>query len=99
MRRSAANYSRYIRHATPNEWFFPVPVRFGPGSISNLPSELITLNAQRPLIVTDKGLAGQPFIDEIVENLESVGIEPKLFSEVLQAKIGHNVLIDASMVG
>jgi alcohol dehydrogenase class IV len=48
---------------TPTTFSFPTTIRFGPGAVALLPEELRRLNLQRPLLVTDAGLAqAAPFL-------------------------------------
>ena len=39
------------------DWYFPTETRFGAGRIAELPAVLQALGIERPLIVTDRGLA------------------------------------------
>jgi 4-hydroxybutyrate dehydrogenase len=44
---------------------FPTTILFGPGAIAKLPDELAKRNMRRPLLVTDRGLAGTPVFARI----------------------------------
>ena len=43
-------------------WNYPTTIWAGPGRIAELPDACARLNMQRPLIVTDEGLANAPMI-------------------------------------
>ena len=43
-------------------WYFPTTIGFGAGKISLLARACQELGIQRPLLVTDPGLAGLPMI-------------------------------------
>lgn len=44
---------------------FPTEIHFGPGARKLLPSKLKEFGIRRALLVSDKGVAGQPFFDEL----------------------------------
>ena len=43
-------------------WNYPTSIRFGAGRIAELPDACRALGMQRPLLVTDPGLAALPMI-------------------------------------
>ena len=47
-------------------WNYPTAIRFGAGRISELPDACRVLGMERPLMVTDPGLAGLPMIEKAV---------------------------------
>ena len=63
-------------------WTYPTTIHVGPGKISELAHHAADLGMQRPLLVTDKGLAGLPMITEAMKRLSDAGMAPALFSEV-----------------
>ena len=72
-------------------WNFPTTIWFGTGKISMLARACQELGIQRPLLVTDPGLAGLPMIaDAIAVNAES-GITTAVFSEIKPNPIGRNI--------
>ena len=72
-------------------WNFPTTMWFGTGKISMLARACQELGIQRPLLVTDPGLAGLPMIaDAIAVNAES-GITTAVFSEIKPNPIGRNI--------
>ena len=65
-----------------HDWSFPVPIVYGPGRLKTLGQQASALALTHPLIVTDKGSAGLPFIESLQQSLRSAGIESAVFSEV-----------------
>ena len=72
-------------------WNYPTSIRFGAGRIGELPAACRELGMQRPLLVTDKGLAGLPMIDAAVAACNADGLGCKAFSEVQGNPVGANV--------
>ncbi len=52
---------------------FPTQIRFGPGTLAELPEHLGRLGARRPLLVTDKGLAASEIFGRLKEVLRGGG--------------------------
>jgi alcohol dehydrogenase class IV len=64
------------------DWLFPTEIRFGAGRLVELSKACRRLGLQRPLIVTDRGLAGMP-IGRLVREAASVGgLAPEVFAEI-----------------
>jgi len=61
---------------------FPAPIHFGPGVRSQVAECLKSNGLRRPLIVTDRGVAGLPFVKEIRDGLSRAGLSPEIFSEI-----------------
>ncbi|HEU0090950.1 MAG TPA: iron-containing alcohol dehydrogenase, partial [Vicinamibacteria bacterium] len=61
---------------------FPTLIHFGPGVRKDVGAHLRSQGVQRPLLVTDKGLAALPLPQELIENLGAAGREPALFSDI-----------------
>lgn len=61
---------------------FPTPICFGAGSRNLTGSHLQTLNKQRPLIVTDRGIRSLSMCAEFLASLRDAGLEPHVYSEV-----------------
>ena len=72
-------------------WFYPTEVRFGVGRISEICEACSALNAERPLIVTDVGLAGSEIIKEIIALIKASSPEVGLFSKVQGNPVGENI--------
>lgn len=51
----------------------PTRIEYGIGCIAKLPEELSLLSAQKPLLVTDKGIASSGLIGSITKILDDAG--------------------------
>ncbi|PTW50963.1 iron-containing alcohol dehydrogenase [Rhodovulum kholense] len=68
---------------TPNaNWSYPTAIRFGAGRIAELPAACAAAGLIRPLLVTDKGLAGLPITARALDILEAAGLGRAVFAEV-----------------
>ena len=72
-------------------WNYPTLIRFGAGRISELPEACRTLGMQRPLIVTDPGLAKLPMIGNALNSLATSGLEAAVFSDIQGNPVEANV--------
>src|SRR3984893_10142812 len=63
-------------------WNFPTRVITGAGRIAELSEVCRANNIAKPLLVTDRGLAGTALIAGIVKRLCDAGIEVKIFADV-----------------
>lgn len=63
-------------------WNYPTPIRFGPGRIAELPAACRELGIQRPLLVTDRGLADLSITRDTVALLDASGLPTAVFSAV-----------------
>ena len=63
-------------------WSFPTAVRFGAGRIGELAEACRAAGINRPLVVTDAGLAPLPITAATLGVLSDSGLEPNLFSDV-----------------
>lgn len=72
-------------------WSFPTSVRFGVGRIAELPQACRELGIERPLVVTDKGLAPLPMLTDAVSKLLDAGLAAALFSDVQGNPVAANV--------
>ncbi len=63
-------------------WTYPTTIHAGAGTFADLPRHAAALALRRPLIVTDRGLAGLPMIGRAQEMLSAAGLAPALFAEV-----------------
>lgn len=61
---------------------FPTPIFFGPGSRAQIDDHLKALGFKAPLIVTDRGVAALPMLQEIEAILLKAGLKPAVFSEI-----------------
>jgi len=74
---------------------FPCPIRFGAGVIDEIAPHLKALGLKRPFIVTDPGLVNLPFLQEILQQLSSSSLAPKVFSQIAKNPVKANVLAGA----
>ena len=72
-------------------WNYPTLIRFGAGRIRELPDACRTLGMQRPLIVTDPGLAQLPMIANAVGSLKEAGLQAAVFSDMQANPVEANV--------
>ncbi len=72
-------------------WNYPTAVRFGPGRIAELPGACRELGIERPLLVTDPGLAALEMVGRALELCREAGLACELFSEVQANPVEANV--------
>lgn len=63
-------------------WSYPTKICFGCGRIKELITSCQNLGIKKPLLVTDKGLAGLPITIHTLDILEEAGFGRGLFAEV-----------------
>ncbi|MEM9735410.1 MAG: iron-containing alcohol dehydrogenase, partial [Pseudomonadota bacterium] len=63
-------------------WSYPTTIRFGAGRIAELPEACRAAGISRPLLVTDRGLAGLPITLGALDLMEGAGLGRALFAEV-----------------
>ena len=73
------------------DWNYPTSVRAGAGRLAELPEACAALGIERPLLVTDPGIAGLPLLGTVVEACRSGGLEPLVYSDVKGNPTGDNV--------
>ena len=66
----------------PQDWAFPVPIRFGLGCLDEIGETCEDMGIKHALIVTDKGSRKLPFISELQEYLEEAGLTWSIFSDI-----------------
>ena len=72
-------------------WNYPTAIRFGAGRASELPALCAELGMQRPLLVTDPGLARLPLIARLMDYLTSAGLVAKVFQDMRPNPVGRDV--------
>jgi alcohol dehydrogenase len=73
------------------DWNYPTAVRFGAGRVDELPEALRAAGIDRPLLVTDAGLADLPVTRSTLALLERAGVGVGLFAGVRPNPVEANV--------
>ena len=76
---------------TISTWNFPTSIRFGAGAINTLPEVCRELGIQRPLVITDQGLASIAFVEDILALCNDSGLPSELYAGVQGNPVGANV--------
>ena len=63
-------------------WSYPTAIRFGAGRIAELAETCQALGIARPLLVTDRGLAGLDITQNALDILDGAGLGRAMFAEV-----------------
>ncbi|MGF1619397.1 MAG: iron-containing alcohol dehydrogenase [Rhodomicrobiaceae bacterium] len=63
-------------------WSYPTAIRFGAGRIAELPAACEVAGIKRPLLVTDRGLAGLPVTRRALDIVEQAMLGGGLFCDV-----------------
>ena len=63
-------------------WSYPTAIRFGAGRIRELPEACAQAGITRPLLVTDRGLAGMAITQATLDILDAAGLGRAIFAEV-----------------
>ena len=66
----------------PQDWSFPVPIIYGPGRLSEIADLSTRAGMTKPLIVTDSGSAGLPFIADLKGYLSKGGLDSAIYSNI-----------------
>jgi len=74
---------------------FPTSIIFGAGARHELPAALKQAGLQRPLLVSDRGVAQQPFFAEWLASLKQSGLEPSVFADLAGNPVKAQVLAGA----
>jgi alcohol dehydrogenase len=74
-----------------SNWSYPTNIRFGAGRISELPDACLSLGIDRPLLVTDTGLAELPMLRNAADACEQAGLGIDIFSDIKSNPIEKNV--------
>jgi len=75
-----------------SKWNYPTTVRFGQGRISELPDALAAAGIERPLFVTDPGLAKLPVVAKALKLLDAAKVPYGVFSEVKPNPVESNLV-------
>jgi len=63
-------------------WSYPTAIRFGAGRIAEIAEACRAAGMARPLLVTDRGLAGLPITARTLDLMEAAGLGRAIFAEV-----------------
>ncbi len=72
-------------------WNYPTSIRFGAGRISELADSCRQSGILRPLLVTDRGLAGLDIVKNAIEANKAAGVPTGLFTDVQPNPVWRNV--------
>ena len=72
-------------------WNYPTSIHFGTGRIKELPGACKSLGMNRPLLITDPGLADLPMVQNALELCREAGLPCGLFSDVQANPVEANV--------
>jgi alcohol dehydrogenase len=71
---------------------FPTAIKFGAGRIKELADHCKANGIERPLFVTDPGLAAMPMVKGIVDNVKKAGLAIAVFSDVRPNPVEANII-------
>ena len=63
-------------------WSYPNPIRFGAGRITEIGAACKAAGISKPLLITDKGLAGNEITSRTLALMEEAGLGSALFADV-----------------
>jgi len=74
-------------------WNFPTRIRFGSGRIAELPKACRSLGIERPLLVTDPGLAEMPMVKSALASLPTGAVFSAIHSNPVGADVEAGVAV------
>ncbi|MGH6854570.1 MAG: iron-containing alcohol dehydrogenase [Aestuariivirga sp.] len=78
----------------PNRNFnYPTALKFGAGRIGELAGHCKAVGIERPLFVTDPGLASMPMVRKIVSDVKHAGLTIEVFSDVRPNPSEANIIV------
>ena len=63
-------------------WSYPTAIRFGAGRISEIADACAAAGIKKPLLVTDRGLAGMDITQQTLDLLDAAGLGRAMFADV-----------------
>ena len=72
-------------------WSYPTTVLYGAGALGKTARACAQAGIERPLVVTDVGLAGLPMTAGLLDGLRGAGLRPGLFTDVRSNPVAGNV--------
>ena len=73
------------------DWNYPAPIRFGPGRIRELAQTCREFGIERPLLITDPGLAAMSMVTDAAQACRDSGLACEIFSDVRANPVESNV--------
>ncbi|MDE0458649.1 MAG: iron-containing alcohol dehydrogenase [Chromatiales bacterium] len=73
-------------------WHYPTSIRFGPGRIRELARTCREFGIERPLLVTDPGLAAMPMVTDAAQSCRDAGLACEVFCDVKANPVEANVV-------
>ena len=77
---------------TIRQYNFPTIIRFGAGSVNELPDHLINNGLRKPLIVTDPMVSQLGFFKNIIDSLTAKSLSVEVFSDIHKNPVKSDVL-------
>jgi len=65
-----------------HDWTYPVPIAYGPGRLADMPTFCRDAGCKNPLIVTDRGSVGLPFLDALQRHLVGAGLSCGVYAGI-----------------
>ena len=81
-----------------SSWSYPTNIRFGAGRISELPDACLSLGIDRPLLVTDSGLAALPMLRDAKDACVQAGLAIDVFADIKSNPVEKNVADGVAML-
>ena len=78
-------------HSLSGNWNYPTPIRFGLGRIRELAQTCREFGLERPLLVTDPGLASMAMVTDAAQSCRDAGLTGEIFSDVRGNPVESNV--------
>lgn len=72
-------------------WSYPTSIRFGTGRIKELGEACREAGVNRPLLVTDPGIADLPITQQAISSVETAGLSCSVFSNIKPNPTGTNI--------
>lgn len=63
-------------------WSYPTAIRFGAGRISEIAEACMAAGITKPLLITDRGLAGMDITQRTLDLIDAAGLGRAMFSDV-----------------
>ena len=78
-------------HTLTGNWHYPTSIRFGPDRIRELAQTCREFGLERPLLVTDPGLAAMPMVADAARLCRDAGLACEVFADVRANPVESNV--------